>query len=115
MNVNEDFLVKMNRSLQNPYPFYAELRKQSPIVYSRTLDTFFVGRYDTCHMILKAKEFGHTPKDSEGDAPILKRYMKDYGDKHPKMKSRSILSLNPPDHTRIRNLASRSFTFIFPF
>jgi cytochrome P450 len=36
--------------------------------------------------------------------------MKEYGDKHPKMKRRSILSLNPPDHTRIRNLASRSFT-----
>ena len=110
MNVNEDFLVKMNRSLQNPYPFYAELRKQSPIVYSKTLDTYFVGRYETCHNILKEKEFGHTPNDSEGDAPILDRYMKDYGNKHPKMKSRSILSLNPPDHTRIRNLASRSFT-----
>ena len=70
---NESFLIEMNRSLQNPYPFYAELRKQSPIVYSKTLDTYFVGRYQTCHNILKEKEFGHTPNDSEGGAPILEK------------------------------------------
>lgn len=110
MSVNEDFLVKMNGSLQDPYPFYAELRKHSPVVYSRTTDTFFISRYDTCHMILKAKEFGHTPNDLEENTPIFDRYIKEYGDKHPKMKKRSILSLNPPDHTRIRNLASKSFT-----
>lgn len=110
MSVNEDFLVKMNGSLQDPYPLYAELRKHSPVVYSMTTDTFFISRYDTCHMILKAKEFGHTPNDLEEKTPIFDRYIKEYGDKHPKMKKRSILSLNPPDHTRIRNLASKSFT-----
>jgi len=107
---NEDFLAEMHRSLQNPYPFYGKLRRQYPIVYSRSLDTFFVSRYETCHMILKDKQFGHTPNDSENISPLLEKYLMEYGDRHPKMKPRSILSLNPPDHTRIRNLASRSFT-----
>ena len=110
MLLDEDFLAEMHRSLQNPYPFYGKLRKQYPIVYSKNLDTFFVSRYETCHMILKEKQFGHTPNDSEDISPLLEKYMREYGDKHPKMKPRSILSLNPPDHTRIRNLASRSFT-----
>ena len=61
-------------------------------------------------MILKEKQFGHTPNDLDEPSPIFDKYMKEYGDKHPKMKRRSILSLNPPDHTRIRNLASKSFT-----
>ncbi len=110
METGEDFLVEMNSSLQNPYPFYKELRDKFPIVYSKNLDTFFVSRYDTCNMILKEKQFGHTPNDLDEPSPIFDKYMKEYGDKHPKMKRRSILSLNPPDHTRIRNLASRSFT-----
>jgi cytochrome P450 len=110
METGEDFLLEMHRSLQNPYPFYKELRDKSPIVYSEVLDTFFVSRYNTCNMILKEKQFGHTPNDMEEPSPIFDRYMKEYGDKHPKMKRRSILSLNPPDHTRIRNLASKSFT-----
>ena len=110
METGEDFLVEMNSSLQNPYPFYKELRDKFPIVYSKKLDTFFVSRYDTCNMILKEKQFGHTPNDLDEPSPIFDKYMKEYGDKHPKMKRRSILSLNPPDHTRIRNLASRSFT-----
>ncbi len=110
METGEDFLVEMNSSLQNPYPFYKDLRDKFPIVYSKNLDTFFVSRYDTCNMILKEKQFGHTPNDLDEPSPIFDKYMKEYGDKHPKMKRRSILSLNPPDHTRIRNLASRSFT-----
>lgn len=110
MKAGEDFLIEMQRSLQDPYPFYRKLRAQFPIVYSKNLDTVFVSRYQTCNMILKEKQFGHTPNDMEEPSPIFDRYMKEYGDKHPKMKRRSILSLNPPDHTRIRNLASKSFT-----
>ena len=110
MKAGEDFLLEMQRSLQDPYPFYRKLRMQFPIVYSKNLDTFFVSRYETCNMILKEKQFGHTPNDLDEPSPIFDKYMKEYGDKHPKMKRRSILSLNPPDHTRIRNLASKSFT-----
>ena len=110
MKAGEDFLLEMQRSLQDPYPFYRKLRMQFPIVYSKNLDTFFVSRYETCNMILKEKQFGHTPNDLDEPTPIFDKYMKEYGDKHPKMKRRSILSLNPPDHTRIRNLASKSFT-----
>ena len=110
MKAGEDFLIEMQRSLQDPYPFYRKLRAQFPIVYSKNLDTVFVSRYQTCNMILKEKQFGHTPNDLDEPSPIFDKYMKEYGDKHPKMKRRSILSLNPPDHTRIRNLASKSFT-----
>ena len=110
MKAGEDFLIEMQRSLQDPYPFYRKLRAQFPIVYSKNLDTVFVSRYQTCNMILKEKQFGHTPNDLDEPSPIFDKYMKEYGDKHPKMKRRSVLSLNPPDHTRIRNLASKSFT-----
>ena len=110
MKAGEDFLLEMQRSLQDPYPFYRKLRAQFPIVYSKNLDTVFVSRYETCNMILKEKQFGHMPNDLDEPSPIFDKYMKEYGDKHPKMKRRSVLSLNPPDHTRIRNLASKSFT-----
>ncbi|MGP6294486.1 cytochrome P450 [Caldiplasma sukawensis] len=110
MESDDNILKEMNKSLQDPYPFYSILRKQFPIVYSRNWDAFLVSRYETCQLILKEKQFGHTPNESEDVSPIRDKYLKDYGEKHPKMKPRSILSLNPPDHTRIRNLASRSFT-----
>lgn len=110
MEINDKVFVKMSDSMQNPYPMYRELRNNMPIIYSQKMVSYFVSRYDTCHYILSNSMFGHTENDIEVEAPIHQRYMQNYSSQHPKMKQRSILSLNPPDHTRIRNLVSKAFT-----
>lgn len=110
METNDQIFMKMLDSMQNPYPLYRELRDNMPIIYSQNMESYFVSRYDTCHSILSSSKFGHLQNDKEPVAPIHDKYMQDYSGKHPKMKQKSILSLNPPDHTRIRNLVSKAFT-----
>jgi len=106
----DSLFISIQNSLQDPYPLYSKLRKESPIVYSESLAYYFVSGYETCNSILKGAQFGHTPNDVENSYPVRDRYLSNYADKHPRMKQRSILTLNPPDHNRIRNIVSKAFT-----
>lgn len=110
MESKDSLFLSMQNSLQDPYPLYRKLRQNAPIIYSESMASYFVSRYETCNSILKDNKFGHTPNEIEDSYPARDRYLRDYGGRHPKMKQRSILSLNPPDHTRIRNLVSKAFT-----
>ena len=88
----------------NPYPFYARLRTEAP-VYRTTVALGLVGwlvtRYDDVLTVLKDERFA---KDWSPKMPWFFRS----GFARPL--TRSMLNLDPPDHTRLRTLVHKAFT-----
>lgn len=87
----------------NPYPFYARLRAEAP-VYRTKLSfwlppVWLVLRYDDVLMVLKDERF---TKDIAARLPWVARSMGPI--------YRNLLNQDPPDHTRLRTLVSKSFT-----
>ncbi len=86
-------------TLPNPYPVLRRLREASPFVeFGGAL--VVVGRHADCGAVLR-----HPSASSERGmsllAPAVRRRARDRP---------SFLSLDPPDHTRLRRLVSKAFT-----
>ena len=94
----------------NPFPFYAGLRSEAP-VYPVTLKrfgrTWLVTRYNDVLAVLKGERFVKDPKNAMTPEQLKKA---------PRMQamfkplSKSLLSLDDPDHARLRVLVHKAFT-----
>ena len=90
---------------ENPYPRYARLREISPIV--RAVDgALVVTGYADCVTVLRDGRLAHMPPDMLAFVGFP-----DWRE-HPALLQlfTSMLTLNPPDHTRLRRLVSSAFT-----
>jgi len=90
---------------RDPYPLYRQLRQTAPIARSELGPLWFLTRYDDCHQVLRDPRLGKSASDAPmtlvpGAAPRTRL----------KFARRSMLMVNPPDHTRLRGLVSREFT-----
>jgi cytochrome P450 len=88
----------------NPFPFYARLRAEAPI-YRTTLPTretaWLITRYDDVAMVLKDERFVKDTKNALTPRQVAdQRWFR----KVFKVLKRSMLNLDPPDHTRLRGL-----------
>lgn len=92
----------------DPYPGYARLRETTP-VWEAAPGFLVLSRHADCARVLRDQRFGHLDAD---DAPRRRRPGGTaLGDPDAYREPvRSFLALNPPDHTRLRKLVSRSFT-----
>ncbi len=82
--------------IADPYPLFATLREASPFVeFDGAMAVF--GRYRDCSRILRDPR-----ASSERDRSLLSR--------PDAPRTRSFLSLDPPDHTRLRRLVAKAFT-----
>jgi len=95
---------------RDPYSRYAALREEAP-VYETGLGFFVCTRYKECQFVLRDPRFGKEESDQQvwlrshfGHLPNFPRLVELSADR------RSLLSLNPPDHTRLRRLVSQAFT-----
>lgn len=95
---------------RDPYGRYRQLREAAP-VYRSGLGMTICTRYEECQWVLRHPSFGKDEATSDerararfGDLEIFPQIMEFFSER------RSILFLNPPDHTRLRSLISRAFT-----
>ena len=89
------------RTIQNPYPVYARLRKHSPVHRSFILGSWILSRYhDVLAVARDHKRFSNDPRWRNATASVLPPAPDDY----------SILLVDPPEHTRLRKVAARAFT-----
>src|ERR1700719_4442005 len=91
--------------LANPYPLYQRLRSEDPVHWDPFLHTWVVTRYADVVQVLYHFSASRTPTPEQLSAlnlsalnPIAEVMM------------RQMLFLDPPDHTRLRALASAAFT-----
>jgi len=87
----------------NPYPHYEELRRDAP-VHRSPFGSIVLMRYDDVVRTLRDLPMS---RDIEANlAPIPGVQIPT----RPQRTARSILNLDPPDHTRLRRLVSKAFT-----
>ncbi|HEV3492835.1 MAG TPA: cytochrome P450, partial [Reyranella sp.] len=92
--------------IADPYPFYRRLRETAP-VFKTPQGLWLVTRYDDVTFALRDKRFG---KDFVGN--LERRYGNLARMEEPAVASlgRTMLVLDPPDHTRLRSLVTKAFT-----
>ncbi|HZP99364.1 MAG TPA: cytochrome P450 [Reyranella sp.] len=91
--------------IADPYPFYHRLRETAP-VYKAPQGFWLLTRYEDVALSLKDRRFG---KDFAGN--ITRRYGADRMNE-PAIANlaKTMLVLDPPDHTRLRGLVTKAFT-----
>src|SRR5947209_3481547 len=100
-------LVATPEGRADPYSRYAALRTHNP-VYRSAIGFWVLTRFDDCHQVLRDPRFG---KDFSGAASALGLSEEHRAEQATFRDDRSnMLFADPPDHTRLRALASRAFT-----
>src|SRR5579863_10397429 len=97
----------------DPYPHYARIREHAP-VFRSSMGNWIVTRFADCQQVLRAPQFG---KESDRNAVARTRLAR-LGSSAEEaagffeffQRRQSMLTLNPPDHTRLRGLVARAFT-----
>src|SRR5919107_4527449 len=90
---------------EDPYPRYDRLRRISPVVRADD-GALVVTRYPDCVAVVRDGRLGHLPPEMLAFIGLA-----DWAE-HPALRVlfTSVLTLNPPDHTRLRRLVSSTFT-----
>ena len=96
----------------DPYPFYDRLRETEPVHVSEFGFTVLT-RYDDVARTLRGAEFA---RDIEAHTPVptdplrLRRRERFQRRREEGRAAKTILNLDPPDHTRLRRLVTLAFT-----
>src|SRR5271170_6888190 len=103
VNADQEFL-------DNPYPMLKQLREEAPIWWCEEQRYWLISRYADIHEILRDAQFEkqihrwrHAPN---GILLNLIPHLKSLR----RTSSNWLLNLNPPSHTRVRNLVNKAFT-----
>jgi cytochrome P450 len=91
----------------DPYPFYARLRAEAPI-YRSPSGPLVLSRYDDVARMLRNNAASrdieaHEIIDESDLVAVRRKQRRQDG-------AKTILNLDPPDHTRLRRLVSKAFT-----
>ncbi len=87
----------------DPYPTYATLRTRDPVHWSTLSSAWVVSRYQDIDVILR--DHRRFSSDFENRTQLSQRQ----GQINPAV-DKSLLFLDPPEHTRLRSLVSKAFT-----
>ena len=91
--------------LANPYPLYQQLRSEDPVHWDPFLHAWVVTRYADVVHVLHHFSANRTPSPEHLNTMGLAAL-----DPIAQVMARQILFMDPPDHTRLRALASAAFT-----
>ncbi|MEM1249015.1 MAG: cytochrome P450 [Acidobacteriota bacterium] len=86
---------------RDPYPVFAELRRR-PVFFHEPWQQWIVTRYADVDRILRDRRFGRVLPEQEAALPQLPSFTR--------IQSRSLMELEPPDHTQLRRLVQGVFT-----
>src|SRR5437773_11586141 len=94
--------------LGNPYAMYRALREQAPIYWSPMMEAWIFTRYDDVDFILADPRFSaDRSRGRNRFSEMVAAQEQEFG---PFSRVQTMLSSDPPDHTRLRRLVSKAFT-----
>jgi len=89
----------------DPYPTYRKLREQHPVYWDGDLDAFVVTSFAEANAVLRGAGWSSDPNRNPALAARIER-----GEFGTQTLPRSLLSMDPPDHTQLRRLLAPAFT-----
>jgi cytochrome P450 len=92
----------------DPWSTYRTLRANDPVLHFPTTGEWLLTRFDDCEVVLRDPRFSSDPSHRISDIPIEQRTPREQAAAAGELKT--LLFLDPPDHTRIRGLVSKAFT-----
>ncbi len=90
--------------VQNPYAFYEVARAHGPFFHWEEYGMLATGDWAAVNAILRNRRFGREALPEK--APVIPEHLKPFY----AVEAHSMLELEPPRHTRLRNLVLRAFT-----
>lgn len=108
-------LILTPEGIADPAPRYRRLREELPVFRSSN-GVIFLSRFDDCRALLRDNRFGSGDDDGGGgmlavdESEELREFRRQTREQRRSQGTRSLLFLNPPDHTRLRGLVNRAFT-----
>ena len=94
----------------DPYPMYRELLAHNPVSWNSILQTWVFTRYEDVDAILTHQ---HTSADRRSGSNTFAEMQRKYIEDNPKdlfVRAPTMLTSDPPEHTRLRRLVSKAFT-----
>ncbi|KYG10567.1 hypothetical protein BE21_11305 [Sorangium cellulosum] len=92
----------------DPYPFYAEARRGAPVFFNASANSWFVTRPEDVLTALRDTERFSSEHMMKPRTPLAPEVVALLGD--PNARLPTMLTTDPPDHTRLRGLVSKGFT-----
>lgn len=92
----------------NPYPTFARLREEAPVLWSEVGNYWLVSRYSDVHDILGDLGFSKGVRKWKQIDMLAKIFPQ--AKETIEYRGTNMLNANPPDHTRLRSLVNKAFT-----
>jgi cytochrome P450 len=90
--------------LEDPYPGYRAAREQAPVQWSEGLGAYLVLSHEHATAVLRGKDWSSDPRNN----PRLLTILEEAGEAE--AFGKSMLTSDPPAHTRLRSTVNRFFT-----
>lgn len=91
----------------DPHPLYHRLRTEAPVLFVPEFDEFILFRHADCEAVLRDPRFSSNPVHRRLVLPVDEQ---DVRTQLSGTGANVLLFIDPPDHTRIRRLVSKTFT-----
>jgi cytochrome P450 len=93
---------------QDPYVHYRRLRERAPVYFHPVLRVWFVTRYDDILRVLRDPHASVRRDQTAGFERLMP--LDSMSPQLIEMIRTNLLMMDPPDHTRVRNLVTKAFT-----
>jgi len=94
--------------IANPYPTYRLLRAEEPVHWSPSLNAWLLTRHQDSVTALRDPRLGREPRNVEGMGDV--QSSQSLGPFR-RMQLQWLVFRDPPDHTRLRTLLNKAFTY----
>lgn len=88
----------------DPYPLYADLRRRGLV--RSPLGSWATASHETAANVLRDQRFSSSPRHQRGYRPPVYPA----GDPRAELPAADLLTMDPPDHSRLRRLVSGTFS-----
>lgn len=110
---HELFDIDNPRFIQNPYPFYARLRREKPLYYHAPWDIWLFSKYQDIDKLITDDRLGRTMDHILTDEEVTERRLHNQWHRMPNYSRYvriNLLETEGADHGRLRELIYQAFT-----
>ncbi|MER7277512.1 cytochrome P450 [Dactylosporangium sp. NPDC000244] len=93
-----------------PYPAYARLREESPVLWFEPSRQYLISRHEDVNALLRDRRLGRSYLHVATHEEMGRTAPPDYQEPFWTLNNNGMLDREPPDHTRLRRLVSQAFT-----